>query len=1207
MRSESEAGLKSGGVEDKRMTFRGVSTVFLATALLGLVVPPMQDKLVADEVVAGPRAVLWGESEAARGAGKLLDAAGQWWLAQLGSIEEPMGPVSVPGPTAPPGPRSPSAPAQPPEAPAETRPTEPAAVRVQEVKPSEYWLPDRTGTLQPVINIPYEVFEEVYRRQFQTTDNPPGFVLTGFKLSGKVEGQVATLEAEVDVKVSQPGWHAIPLGLDRAALLPEWYANQGSPPHFVVFQPSRGYVLWLRAESEGEYRFRFPLAAPVDRSGAESELRLLTPQASSAQCQLRIIGRGLEIRPGEGMELAELTEAEDATRVSALGVSGQLGRAGQFVLRWRESAPGISRGQRRVLECTGRIVVRVSEQQVLSEAEITVRPLSGPLSEFEVLLPNHVELIVGESASGYSLQSLGPREFVGTETVQAIRISFKEPVTNSATIRLTWVQTGPQAGEQYELAGLTVPDAVQHFGHIVVVNPPEWFCLWGEMRNVRRIEPAALPEALRKLENVGGAFEYSLGPTSLTMRLIRRASFVVVNPDYELRLSVDQARLVSTFRVFVRGAATRGIELELEGWTLEELLPPAIFAVDAPPVVREGKMLLTFAQPVAGEVTMQIVAVRKLPAQTGGFSIPLIRCRADLHGGGYLRVVPSENVEILPDLAASRGLLREAESAVAAAGGAAAGSRSGSIALQFRLESAGEGGVVFAGERFVHAQKIAVSSEVQIAALSPSLLVEQRLVFEVAYQPTEFLTVLLPRALATASDCEFHLDGEVVSPVQVGGPSADGGGSSPVRRRIVLRQPRLGRFELLIRYSAELPYLVPRASTMVRIPLAVPSEGTLKHHRVSLSLEEGMRVQPRQAVGLTPMDHWGWLEGPEVALQTEGPLTELALALYRANGTPPVVERAFFQTWLGSTSRQDRAIYRLLTYQRELEIVLPEGADAEQCWVAIAVGNPGNLQPCDVQVTPAGTLRLRLPDRPRGQPCFLELVYRLPLAQGLSGAHRIDFPRLGEALWVRQAWLQVVLPKTEHLILNPKHWIPDHQFRWIGSFWGRVPNYSEADLESWVGALQTVPIPETATRYVFSSHDRVESAEIWVASRATVILVASLVALMGGLALLYVPALRSPTVLWPVAVSALAGVAIWPEQAALCAQAGLLGIILAVCAAVLRRLVGQEAKGTGALPPRRRVGESQFTVTERWLPGVSSETSGETAGPVPAGTASLTS
>jgi len=158
---------------------------------------------------------------------------------------------------------------------------------------------------------------------------------------------------------------------------------------------------------------------------------------------------------------------------------------------------------------------------------------------------------------------------------------------------------------------------------------------------------------------------------------------------------------------------------------------------------------------------------------------------------------------------------------------------------------------------------------------------------------------------------------------------------------------------------------------------------------------------------------------------------------------------------------------------------------------------------------------------------------------------------------MRSIYWQLVLPPNEHVVVSPESFTGEYRWGWHGYFWGRRPLLDQTQLESWAGATSQAPLPENSSIYLYSTFGNVDRLKLYTAGRAWIVLLASGVALMAGLLLIYMPLSRHPATLLVFALTMLSAGAIFPETTLLLAQAASLGLVLTLLAGLLNRGVAR--------------------------------------------------
>jgi hypothetical protein len=366
------------------------------------------------------------------------------------------------------------------------------------------------------------------------------------------------------------------------------------------------------------------------------------------------------------------------------------------------------------------------------------------------------------------------------------------------------------------------------------------------------------------------------------------------------------------------------------------------------------------------------------------------------------------------------------------------------------------------------------------------------------------------------------------------------------------------------------------------VPLVVPGEGELTDNQLTVIAEPGVSASypqgPWSREGRsTEADDTG-----ELVLTARRAIPEVMLAVTSKQSpaeTSTIVERALLQTQLTETFRQDRALFRLATNRKRIDVSLPAGVDMRALEILVN----------GVVVLPE-EIRTRTATIPLGggtADYLLELRYHFE-SRGPQGRLELEGPQLSSARWIQQFYWQLIVPSGEHVVLSPDRYTAEFGWVWSDFLWHRESTHGEQDLERWVKdglaaeetlrlAARPATLPSTATsnRYLFSSVGTIEPLRIYTLGRARLVLLASLPLLAFGLGLIYVPWLRHPATLFVAAVLVASAGVIAPQVAMLIAQASLLGLVLVGLAALIARLVPR-----AAVPPAPSRGSS-YAVIER--------------------------
>jgi hypothetical protein len=1023
----------------------------------------------------------------------------------------------------------------------------PVASRAEEVRPGVYYLPDKQGNLQPVLDFKYQDFVDLYKlkNQLERRDEPPRYTLQRMTAIGSAGEEYAQLDVQFQLLVRDDGWVRVPLRLDQGVLHGD-VKYKGSGEHFLCYESDGdGYVAWVRGKNDSQHEIAMTIFVPLATVGDRPRLKLSAPRTTASELKLTVSLADAVGKVSEGATLLPPAKAANGgTELSIVGLGGD------FLLAWHKTNPRTIDAPQ-VLEASGAVLTRLDSRSIAAEATLSVRSYGAPFDRFVVQLPPDAELVSGTS-NGFTATSLdGDPNQKGQRGRVMVRLPKK--TAGPVDVRLACRRAYDPAKDRAwcELAGFEVVGAARQWGTLAVAAAGDWQVLWGASNGLR--ETDQLPDSTRKEEVVAG-FEYSAQPYSLTARLTPRKPRVGVDPRHVLQIERNEVRLESWFTYTIRGAKIATLDLAIPGWELDEVGPDRLVAVDGV-TVNGDRIAIPLVQPTAGTLELHLRAHRTLDTKAKAFSVPLPRPGANAVDAASVVVLAADNVELIPNHRAIEGLVRQ---------------RVAPPQQRERLPErqqdpfyyrATNNAAVFAADFRVHTQRITVDVATQATLRQRTAEVEQRQSYAIAYEPIDRLTIAVPRILAGAKQIQAVCDGK---PVTLAAETEDLVGddpAAPISMRAALPSPRIGTCEFVLQYSVPLTEPTPDRPSTLAVPIPVPEDGQLITNSLTVREARNTRASIRKPSEWVVADREPSASGARSGLR----LTS-SKSLHRAEldlrwqtdddvGTA-IVDRAWVQSWFNSTERQDRAAYQLTTNRKEVEVQLPAGTAADEAVVMV------DGKRVDGRLVSENQLLIPLPGPREERRFVIELLYHFPDPRPPQGELSLEFPRLGPNVWVRRTYWQLVLPTNEHMIANPEGFTGEFNWGWRGYFWGRLPLLDQEQLESWTGAAPRPPLPDRVNVYLFSALGNVDAAELITAGRTWIVLGASGAALILGLLLIYVPVSRHPATLLVLGVALLAAGLIAPEPTLLVAQAASLGLALTLLAGLLERGVAGRRRRT---------------------------------------------
>lgn len=1013
------------------------------------------------------------------------------------------------------------------------------------------FLRSKDGRLVAMPGWTFEEFEALYQesRGLKTPDQTPRYSLQSMSISGIAKASFADLTVEVGLLIRDEGPALVPLAMNQGLLRGQVQYDGPVKPVIHFAKEAEGYFALIEGRPSQQHQLTFNLLVPIARAGGETRAVLSLPRAVNSNLKLKVpLDEATARVSGGAIILATSAVDGGGTEFEVQGPGGD------FELAWRKATSRDIRVQP-VLEAVGDLLCTINDRVLNTEATLIVQSYGSPFDSFRVSLPSGAEL-VSSNTSDYSLVPVESRG--GRKLVEVRLAEKKQEQTVSLFTERSIQDIGPT--EWIELAGFEVTEAARQQGEISVAVVGDLYVFWGTRRGVEQVELSA--QTAWDADLVAG-FKYHSQPFRLAARVAPRTTRLSVEPEYLLLIGPDRVDLEATLRYTVRGAKLSSLDLDLAGWEVDDAGPyDGLVALGGVAVDPSGPVSIALSQPMIDEFEITVRAHKEIAPGTSSLELSLPKPQADSLMPAAVAVLAADNVELTVNTEATLGLVKQQVTLPIEL------PKRYQPPLFYRQEAAE---AVFATGMSVHGQSIEVDVTSEVDLLPEQGLVVERLDYSINYQPVSELMLVVPDDLLLGGSLEvFHGDVELKLEDPLDPPHADDP-TGTVRRRVVLPEGQIGRYELTVRFPVGIERLQPETSVPCTVPLVMPAGGVLKSNVLYVTATPGVQVHLREGPWEVSTER---IDPPRKHNAAQFAATERTyeadLGVSTENGGElgsTVVNRAFIQTHFGPKLRHDQAFFQFQSDQRSIELILPGGVDMQQVRL--------RLDGVDVQaaLTRQGNLLVPLQTFSADRPSVLDVEYLIVGEKAGPGQMSIELPRLGRGVVVNRMYWLLMLPQNEHLVRMPDGLAGEFVWGWTGSFWGRVPLLDRRELDEWVGTPQSEPSSNSMSRYLFSSLGAVDKCQIRTASRSLIVLTASGIALVAGLLLIYVPASRHPVTLLAVSIMLLAAAVLFPEPTLLVLQAASLGLALILMAGLLRRSVAQRRRGM--------LGETASSILER--------------------------
>lgn len=1028
---------------------------------------------------------------------------------------------------------------------------------VREVQPPVLYLRGKEGLLQAVLGFTLEDFERfmTQRAQLGLGQQPPKFQLQKLVCQGTAGETHATLSVVFEIVVNDRGWTRIPLRM-REAVLRSKPKYKGAGEQILEIDSATGdHMLWLRGAGDEPHQVTLDVAVPLEQVAGQTELKLDLPRVALSQLNLSVPDAKARATVNEGAILDDTTHTAKQTEFKVLGAERG------FSISWRTEGAEVAAIAPPQFEATGAVDVRIGAKGVHSDVQLTVRGFKARFDTFRMRLPVGASLTADEQP-GYTIEQLtadkdkDPKQRPAVNEGKLYEVRLREAAAAPAVIRFALDYPVNDRGAQpdFQIAGVELLGAARQAGHVAVRVDDDWQVAWTELRQARRVDE--LPSELEHEGTVAG-FEYFGQPFTIDGRLLPRETHITVDPRYSVDVTPRQVRLEARLTYHVRGAKAFAVDLALPGWELDDVEPRNVFDADRV-TVEDGKPLtIPLQQPTTGEITLVLRAHRELAEGAKRVEFDLPRPKADAVSPAHLMVSTADNVVLTLGEGSLQGLARER----AGAGANGATPRPASKGKQPLLYRGDGAEMRFAAELRVQSRVLWANVHSRLHLAADRATVDETINFQITNEPVDQLLLDAPRAvveLMEAGHLEIAVDGAAIPAVPLDSDATTQNGAAsgieqdPLRRlRLSLPAPLLGACQVTLKYPLDVEPFAPGVGVPLNVPLVMPVDAELSENDFEVVTEPGVKAQSRD-------DRWTvdpLAAGPpghaSVKLRSSVATSDVVLSAHleeRKSHEPTAASMAWFQTRLVGGERWERAVFQFTSGESRLPLRLPAGTDLTQCRIVLDGANvalPSESERDGMQLQLAGATRRHV----------LDVSYRLSSREPTHGHITLAPPQLGSNLWIRQTYWQLVLPRDEHLVFWPSDLSGEFAWRLRGVGFARESTVEQHDLETWSDAPTLADVPTETNRYVFSAVGPIDTLDVYTADRSLLVLIGSGTVLGLGLALLYLPKLRRPALLWLGGIVLAVAAMICPELALLVAQAALLGAALVLLALALHRFV----------------------------------------------------
>lgn len=1060
------------------------------------------------------------------------------------------------------------------------------AAPVEEIAPELYYLQDDAGRLVPVPGFRYRDFVDLMRIKdgLPGQPEPPAAVLETIRVVGTLPqpGAARRCDAVIEMTIRQTraGWASVPIDL-RGLLVTKPARHEGPGQLVLAADVTRrqardgderrpiGYRIWLDAPAgAGETRHTVTIegSLPVEASANHETVGIVLPPATASRVELRTprVEPAVTVQPAAlPPQVAAIEpEGDAAARTSIVVVGG----SGPLQIRISDrNAP--AEPVNAVPETTVESLVKIDGKTAVIEAIIRIDHMPADAATLRVRLPAKATLQAVRAPATLV-------ERAGTPEAPEAVIRVDRDADGRASVELECQRAVDSSGAAaFEASGFAVADvpAWRQRGRVSLVVDGDWQVEWGDGGAMRRIDP---PLAARRPGFVA-AFAFDAQPASLPLRVRPRGSRMVIEPEYRYEVTAARVTLDARLRVAVSGAPVSRLVIDIDGWEVEEVGPAGV--VDTTGVMLQGKQLvIPFLQGLAGEAVVDIRCGRSVDRRADRVQWRMPAPAAGLVGPAAVVVVADSDIELVPEAAVIRGLVRQVAPAQLR-------SDADRLVLAYRFD--GSDGLFSAQRRFLP-RRIDATLNGKVDIDESTVSVTQTIRFTVAHVPLEFIDLLVPDDVGRGGTLEIRQGGQLLNPLPDDEtvPVDAGSDADPVvpeasgarRVRALLPVPLLGSGELTVTYELPTPSVPPETTVAEDLPLVAPLDARVGRQTLQIVAADTLAVDVRGDAWKRDAATQGGTSSRSWTSSRLQDIVPLALAARREEtARETIVEAAWLQTRLLGDRREDVFRFAVSTAAERLSLALPptmlDRREGGPDLAPVEVRVDGDL--IEGAVRSDGRVSVELPASRGRKAVLVEIRGTRPRGIAgdvpggrIPGLERVPLepPEFADGLQYRRFYWEVVSDADEHVLVSPGRWTSQQRWAWGTFGLERSPVVSRDVLDAWVlgnagrsseGA--SLDVASGGHRVVYSGVGPPGSESIWLASTWLVVLLASGPVLAVGLAAVYWPPARSVPAVTGVAAVVTLAATLAPGLAPLVGQAAVPGAVLATVAGLMRALLAR--------------------------------------------------
>ncbi len=400
--------------------------------------------------------------------------------------------------------------------------------------------------------LPYREFLEMWNRlnlpeQIKKNEPPVEGVAASAAYQGKVEGDVATIEAKLNFEALKEGWSKLAIGAPTLSIAT-------AKSEALLSRRDEGYELLF--PKKGSYPLEATIYGRLVHEPGATSLTLDLPKTSASQFELTLPEKGLEFTITPASAYTATENPDGSTKLLAY-----FGGSGAVKISWTRRASETALQPLLFADVTTK--VQIGAGAVRTTADLHYRLLRAGVDFLDILVPENEQVLTveGEDIREWTVQAPAGQP-------QRVHIALHKPAHDIYVAKLQLERALGALPQKAPLPLIQAAGVERQTGSIAVSADPELVAEAGELKELTQQagaaeSPAAEGKAAEPQGRLVGQYRYLRLPYAGVVNISEASPQVLVKSYTLASVGLDRLTVVANFDYEVKKAGIFSTQIEL--------------------------------------------------------------------------------------------------------------------------------------------------------------------------------------------------------------------------------------------------------------------------------------------------------------------------------------------------------------------------------------------------------------------------------------------------------------------------------------------------------------------------------------------------------------------------------------------------------------------------------------------------------------------